>query len=393
MTSTAEQVRSYRGPAILSFGFRPFFLAGGVWAAVVVALWLPLLSGHLELPSAFAPVEWHVHELLYGYVPAIVAGFLLTAVPNWTGRLPVVGNLLLYLFVVWVVGRLAILFSAWLGPVPAAILDLAFLAALAAVIAREIIAAKNLRNLKILIVIGLLFAGNAVFHWEAVNGTGGGYGARGGIAAVILLIMVIGGRVIPSFTRNWLVKQGEGRLPAAFSKIDIAVIAVSALALAVWVAVPGHTATAVLAVIAGGANVLRLARWAGERTFSERLVLILHVAFAFVPLGFFALAFSIWRPELLAPQDALHAWTMGAIGQMTLAIMTRASLGHVGRPLHASLRIQFIYAAAFVAVCARLSAGFDISRDAMLALSAGAWVAAFAGFIVVFGPLLARSRA
>src|SRR6516164_5706203 len=111
MSTTAKQARAYRGPAVLSFGFRPFFLAGAAWAALAIALWLPMLVGRLTLPTAFAPLEWHVHELLYGYVPAVVAGFLLTAVPNWTGRLAVVGTRLLALFLVWLAGRLAILLS------------------------------------------------------------------------------------------------------------------------------------------------------------------------------------------------------------------------------------------------------------------------------------------
>jgi len=148
----------------LSYGFRPFFLFGAVWAALTVALWLPILSGHIVLPSAFGPIAWHSHELIFGYLPAIMAGFLLTAVPNWTGRLPITGAPLAALFGIWVVGRCAVFVSAWIGPVLAAGLDLLFLAALIGVIGREIIAGKNTRNLKILLAVGLLFAGNVVFH-------------------------------------------------------------------------------------------------------------------------------------------------------------------------------------------------------------------------------------
>jgi uncharacterized protein involved in response to NO len=176
MTTSAEQIRGYDGPAIFSYGFRPFFLFGAAWAAVAVAFWLPMLGGQFTLPTALAPVAWHVHELVYGYVPAILAGFLLTAVPNWTGRLPVVGAPLASLFAYWLAGRAAILFSAWIGPIAAAVVDIAFLAALAVVIAREIVAARNTRNLKVLILVALLLTGNGLFHLEAIAGIGNGHG-------------------------------------------------------------------------------------------------------------------------------------------------------------------------------------------------------------------------
>jgi uncharacterized protein involved in response to NO len=340
--TSAEQIRAFTGPVILSYGFRPFFLSGALWAAVAVALWLPMLSGHLALPSAFTPIEWHVHELLYGYVPAVVAGFLLTAVPNWTGRLPVVGTRLLLLFLIWTAGRIAILTSLWIGAWVAAAVDLAFLAALGLVVAREILAGNNTRNLKVLAVLALLLIGYALFHLRAVDGFGNGYGTRLGIAAIVLLIMLIGGRIIPSFTRNWLARRGAGRLPAPFDRFEVAVVALSGVALASWVILPEETPTAIIALAACGLNVVRLYRWACERTVTEPLVLILHVAYAFVPIGFLLLALAILTPWLVPPTGAVHGWTAGAIGIMTLAVMTRASLGHTGRSLKATRPIQFI---------------------------------------------------
>lgn len=393
MATTAEQMRRYTGPAILSFGFRPFFLFGAVWAAIAVALWLPMLAGQLALPSAFGPLEWHVHELLYGFLPAIIAGFLLTAVPNWTGRLPVTGAPLLALFLLWLAGRVVVLVSEWIGPLTAAVVDLAFLAGLAAVIAREIIAGKNTRNLKVLLAVGLLLVGNAVFHAEVLFGTGASYGARIGIAAAVLLIMLIGGRIIPSFTRNWLVRQGSGRLPIPFARFDIAVMLASGAALVSWIVLPDQVATAILAIVAGVLNAIRLARWAGDRTTAEPLVLVLHAAFAFVPLGFVLLALGIIAPEVLAPAGALHSWTAGAIGLMTLAVMTRASLGHTGRPLTATRGIQLIYLAVFVSALARIVAAFDIAREPLLHLSATAWVLGFGGFAVIYAPMLTRRAA
>ena len=393
MTTSAEQIRAFTGPAILSYGFRPFFLFGALWAAIGVALWLPMLSGRLVLPSSFSPIEWHVHELVYGYVPAVIAGFLLTAVPNWTGRLPVVGMPLLLLFLTWAGGRVAMLVSLWIGARIAAAIDLAFLAALGLVVAREIIAGNNTRNLKVLGVVALLLVGNGLFHLEAIARVGNGHGTRLGIAAIVMLIMLIGGRIIPSFTRNWLARRSPGRLPAPFDRFDVAVMAVSCMALASWVILPETVPTALFALAACGLNVARLYRWAAERTAAEALVLILHVAYAFIPLGFLLLALGILTPGLVARTGALHGWTAGAIGLMTLAVMTRASLGHAGRPLTATRPIQFIYVAALIAALARIVAAFGLLREPMLHLSATAWVLAFGGFAVIYAPLLARRRA
>ncbi len=366
MTTSAAQIRAFTGPALLSYGFRPFFLFGALWAALAVALWLLMLSGHLVLPSALAPLEWHVHELLYGYAPAIVAGFLLTAVPNWTGRLPVVGTRLATLFGLWIAGRMATFFSLWIGAGIAAAVDLTFLAVLGLVIAREVVAGKSTRNLKVLASIGLLFTGNALFHLETVAGIGDGHGTRFGISAVILLIMLIGGRIIPSFTRNWLVRFGPGRLPAPFGRFDVIAMVASGLALASWAIAPQAATTAILLLAAAALNIVRLGRWAGYRTAGEPIVLILHVAFAFVPFGFFLLGLAIQQPGVVSPSGALHAWTTGAIGVMTLAVMTRATLGHTGRPLIATHSIQLVYFAVVVAAMTRIAAALDVLRDPML---------------------------
>jgi uncharacterized protein involved in response to NO len=391
MSTSAAQIRSFTGPALLSYGFRPFFLFGALWAAFAVVLWLPMLSGHLVLPSTLSPIEWHVHELIYGYVPAIVAGFLLTAVPNWTGRLPVVGMRLAMLFLIWTAGRITIFFSVWIGAEFAAAVDLSFLATLGLVITREIVAGKSLHNLKVLAGVALLLIGNALFHLEAVAGIGDGHGTRLGIAAAILLIMLIGGRIIPSFTRNWLVRFGPGRLPTPFGRFDVVAMVASGLALASWVIAPLGATTAALAFSAAVLNVVRLGRWAGYRSTGEPLVLILHVAYAFVPVGFFLLGLAIQQPGIISPSGALHAWTTGAIAVMTLAVMTRASLGHTGRPLSATHSILFVYIAAVAAALFRIAAAFEILREPMLYLATIAWIFAFSGFVVIFArPMLQR---
>jgi uncharacterized protein involved in response to NO len=392
MVTTAEQVRTYSGPGILSYGFRPFFLFGAIWAALAVAIWLPMLAGSFELPTAFAPVDWHAHELLYGYVPAVAAGFLLTAVPNWTGRLPITGKPLLALLVAWVAGRFAIALSAWLGAALGGAIDLLFLLALAAVLAREIIAADNLRNLKVVLLVGLLLVGNAVFHVEALLAGQAGYGTRIGIAAAVLLISLIGGRIVPSFTRNWLARERPGPLPQPFDRFDNLALIVGAAALGFWIAAPTHGATAAMALTAGVLHALRLARWRGYRTSAEPLVLVLHVAYVFVPLGFLLVAAGIVFPGHLIASGAVHGWTTGGIGLMTLAVMTRASLGHTGQPLTATGPVKLIYAAALIAALARVGAAFDPMRELLLHLSAAAWVTAFATFAITYWPLLTRRR-
>ncbi len=392
MTSSAEQVRAYRGIALFSYGFRPFFLLGAAWAAVTMALLIPLLSGRLTLATTFSPAQWHAHELLYGYVPAVVSGFLLTAVPNWTGRLPVVGAPLMVLVSFWGLGRVAVLTSSLIGASAAAILDLSFLAMLGIVVGREIFAGRDKRNLKVLIAILLLLSGNASFHAESIWGRSDGYGERIGIASAILLIMLIGGRIIPSFTRNWLAKRGSAILPKPFDRFDVAAMIAGGIALTAWVVAPHAAPSGWLALLAMAAHTGRLARWAGYRVLSEPLVLVLHVAYAFIPAGFGLAALSVFHPDAAPITGALHGWTAGAIGLMTLAVMTRASLGHTAQPLKATRPITAVYVTCLMAALCRIAAGFGIAREPMLYLSAANWIAAFAGFVIVYAPLLARRQ-
>jgi uncharacterized protein involved in response to NO len=324
--------------------------------------------------------------MLYGYVAAVVAGFLLTAIPNWTGRLPVNGYPLAGLGVLWLAGRAAVAGSAIWGAGLAAVIDVAFLATLAAVALREIVAGKNWRNLRVLIVLGVLIV-NIVFHLEAIERGSADYGIRLGIAAAIGLIMLVGGRIVPSFTHNWLVRNNPGRLPRQFARFDALALGTSALALALWIVLPQLAVSGVVLIIAGVLQAARLARWAGDRTFADRLVLVLHVGYAFVPIGFLLLGTAILWPSECPASAGLHAWTTGAIGLMTLAVMTRASLGHTGRELAASVPTQMLYLCALVAALARIVAAFEPS-SALLHAAAFAWALAFGGFAVIFGPLL-----
>jgi uncharacterized protein involved in response to NO len=385
-----QRRRDYSGPALFAYGFRPFFLAAGLWAAFGILLWLPQYLGAVTIPTHYSALDWHVHEMLYGYVAASIAGFLLTAIPNWTGRLPVNGWPLGGLAALWLMGRVAVLFSADIGAVAAAVVDVSFLAVLAGVAGREIVAGRNWRNLRVLVVLGALIGGNIVFHVEVLRDGVADYGIRIGIAGVIALITVIGGRIVPSFTNNWLVKNNPGRLPVSFGRFDAIAIAFGALALLTWVALPAHRATGVLMIVAAALHLIRLARWAGDRTAADRLVLVLHVGYAFVPLGFLLIGASIFF-SVVPASAGIHAWTAGAVGLMTLAVMTRATLGHTGQPLLASLPTQAIYACVLLAALLRVAAAFSGSII-LLECGGALWIAGFAGFAITYGPLLARRK-
>ena len=387
-----RRARMAASPPFLRGGFRPFFFLGALWAVVALTLWLLVLWGVLALPTAFPPVAWHRHEMLFGFVGAVVAGFLLTAIPNWTGRLPVQGLPLLALVVLWLAGRIAVFFSADIGWQTAAVIDGSFLLAVAAAAAREIVAGRNWRNLKVLLPLAALACANGAFHIEAhLEGTSD-ISRRLGMAAAIMLITLIGGRIIPSFTRNWLVRENPGRLPAPFDRFDIASLVISAMALGAWTFAPDRGASATLMAVAAVCQAWRLSRWAGERTLRDPLVLVLHLAYAFVPVGLALVSASIFFPDAVPAAAGLHALGTGAIGSMTLAVMTRATLGHTGQKLKADKGALFIFATILLAGTLRILAAF-VPYDVVIDMAGTAWVAAFASFILIYGTALMTPKA
>jgi uncharacterized protein involved in response to NO len=382
----SRQAREYRGWPILAAGFRPFFLLASIQAALAIMIWLPAFHGELRVASAFAPRDWHAHEMLYGYLPAVVTGFLFTAIPNWTGRLPLRGMPLLALVMVWLAGRFCVTFSAATVWWVTLVVDASFLLLVAAAATREIIAGRNWRNLMIVSLVAILLAGNVAFHLEA-HFNGQADSIRIGIAVVVLLISLIGGRIIPSFTRNWLVRENPGRLPVPFGRFDMIVVLTGALALCGWIAAPDHRTTGAALALAGLLHLVRLSRWAGDRTVRERLLTVLHVGYLFVPFGFLLNALAAF--DIVPASAGIHAWMVGGAGVMTLAVMTRASLGHTGRPLTASPATQAIYASIIIAAVARVCAAIHPAYDeALLHVAAFAWMFAFLGFALVYGPLL-----
>lgn len=385
--SPVPRLKSYAGPALFSYGFRPFFLFGSLYAGFAVLVWLPVFTGELALASAFAPRDWHIHEMLYGTLSAIITGFLLTAIPNWTGRLPLQGTPLIVLVAAWLLGRIAVTFSATIGWLPAAVTDGGFLLLVAAAAAREIIAGGNWSNLKVVSLVVLLATGNICFHLEAHFAGAADYSIRLGLAVVVMLMTLIGGRIVPSFTRNWLSRENPGRLPVPFNRFDAIVIAASAATLVLWIVMPQSPATGAALTMAGILQGMRLARWAGDRTARERLVLILHLGYAFIPLGFLLLGAASF--DLVPVAAGVHAWGGGAAGTMTLAVMTRASLGHTGHVLTASRGTQAIYAAVLLAAMMRMAAALAPAYVIPLSVAAAIlWASAFLGFGAAYGQIL-----
>ena len=389
--NTAAAIRAHRGPAVFSVGLRPFFLFSALWAAIAAPLWL-----YAFLTGGPVGLSWHVHEMLFGYTGGIVVGFLLTAVPNWTGRLPVVGAPLALLFSLWLAGRAAMLAMALNADLASEvwplIIDGLFLFAMAGVVWREVLAGQNWRNVPVAVMVTLFALANAGFHLEAGAGGVANLSTRLGLAVVALLIAVIGGRVTPSFTRNWQTKRG-GPLPAVAGRLDVVTLAVTAAGLVAWSVAPTHPAAGALLLAAGGLNLVRLIRWRGDATVAEPLVWILHLGYLWLAAGLFFTGLSVAAPGLVPPSVGVHALTAGAIGVMTLAIMTRASRGHTGRPLVAGRVEVLIYVLINAAALTRVTGGLlPTLYQPLLMVSAGLWSAAFLGFVVGYGPMLLSPR-
>jgi uncharacterized protein involved in response to NO len=389
---TAAERRGYGGPALFSFGFRPFFLFGAIWAGLAAPLWAVVYLGGSGLVLGAPGRDWHVHEMLFGYLAAVMAGFLLTAVPNWTGRLPVIGRPLMALFGLWAAGRAAMLAEARLGWIAGGV-DALFLLGFAGVIWREVLAGRNWRNLPVCALVSLLALANIGLHLRAAAPLLADACERLALAAPAVLIALIGGRIVPSFTRNWLAQRKSASLPAPFGRVDQAALALTGVAALSWILAPQSWPAGALLAAAGAANLVRLARWRGLDTGGEALVWILHAGYAWLGLALVLLGLSVLAPGAIPRSSGVHALTAGAFGVMTLAVMTRATLGHTGRARTADRATRLIYLAVNLAAVARVLAPLWLqAQPALLAGSAMLWMAAFLGFAAAYGPLLARVR-
>lgn len=388
-TKGVPRYKAWEGVALFKQGFRPFFLAAGLSALVLVMNWVISLLGYIDVYSNFSPVDWHAHEMVFGMASAAIAGFLLTAVPNWTGRMPLQGWPLIGLFSLWLAGRIVMYLGTIASAEVIAVIDTSFLFVLLGVLLREIVAGRNWRNLPITVVLGLLAAANIFSHLEALGYVEtDGMSYRMAIAVVISLITLIGGRVIPSFTRNWLSKQKSAELPQPFGKFDVSAMVITVGALVAWIVLPDHVWTAIALICAGIVNVLRLGRWQGLGTLSEPLVWSLHLGYLWLPIGLMLIGASYFV-ETIPASAGIHALTAGAIAGMILAVMTRATLGHSGRGLTADKATTVIYMLIFVAALTRVLAPFmTLDYHTLLVASSVAWCGAFGLFCVHYGRMM-----
>ncbi len=388
-----EPKRDYEGPVFFSYGFRPFFLAAAVWTMVSVAVWLVAFEGYTEIPSRFDPFVWHAHEMIFGFVAAAIAGFLLTAVAAWTGRPPVRGGPLALLFMLWLLGRLLVAYSERAGPWAAGIADILFLVLLTGMVGREIVLARNVRNYGVIGMLATFTLANLLIHLSAADVLPTRLvGERLGIGVVVVLLGLIGGRIAPAFTRNWLARQGRVVDPPPLPVIDRVAHAITGCAMATWATTVLPTATGILALTAAVAQAIRMSRWHGSSALSEPIVAVLHVGYAFVPVGLAMLGLSTWLPWI-DQMSALHALTAGAMGTMILGVMTRATLGHTGRAIASGDGTTAIYVLVVLAALVRIAGPYAGAYYYHLLVASGVlWVFAFGLFVALYGHYMFKPR-
>jgi uncharacterized protein involved in response to NO len=378
----------------MSYAFRPFFLLNGLFAIATISVWLMALHGIGLAPIPATMLYWHGHEMVVGFAMAAMAGFILTAVATWTDRSPLQGKLLGMLVFSWLLGRLAMVAATQLPYWVIASIDTIFPFLLAFLVGREVVGGGSRRNYPIVGIITILAVLNLLYHLGAIQILAGmdRLALYLMIHLILLMITVIAGRIIPNFTANWLRAKGDERLPENRPLTDgITVVATLATGVSVSLT-PFGPVTGILALVAALSHAVRLARWRGLATTSEPLLFVLHVAYLWLPVGYALMALAAFG--LVFPATAaLHALTMGAIGNMILAVTSRVALAHTGRSLHAPRLIMISYAILNTAVVARvlgpLKPGLYV---AMIDLSALGWILTFAIFTGVFWPVLTRPR-
>lgn len=377
---------------VLRAGFRLFFLAAGVYAALAMVPWAAAMSGYSGWPAP--DTLWHGHEMIFGFAAAAMAGFLLTAVPTWAGRGGLTGMPLAALGLVWAAGRLGWLFYPTDHPVALAIADLAFLPALALAIGPALVSARTPRNLIFLPVLAAYWTGNLLVHLDALDvpWADAGQGLRLGLGTLVLMIVLVGGRIVPSFTASAL-RRAAGKDPGLRFMPGLAA-PVIALAIA-WVLVstlaPESGAAAGLAFALALVLFLRMSGWRTFATRREPIVWVLHLGYAWLIAGFATAGLAALLPAV--PYTAgLHAHATGAVGTMVMAVMSRASLGHSGRAVRASGPLITAYLLVSAAALSRIAAPFTDQPGVFFGLAGAFWTAAFAIFAITFLPILVQGR-
>lgn len=387
---------SIRRFALFEGGFRPFFLLAGLDALINMAIWLTIYFHPESWPAGAIPaVYWHAHEMLFGFAAAAIGGFLLTAVPNWTGRPPYRGFLLGLLTALWLVGRIVVLPFFHFTPVVTAVGDLAFFPILAVVLTLALLRAGKFRNLPLVGLLLLLFVANLCFHL----GLGGSpelgehIGLYAAIDIIIVIIAIIGGRIIPSFTRNALVKQGVQAPVQSRAVIERAAIASILLMVVLDMALPLSRTSGAVSLLAAALQAVRLGQWQGHRTWREPLLWVLHLGYGWLVLALFLKAGSVLFDMAIAAKW-IHAVTVGAFTTMILAVMTRASLGHTGRPLEAPKPIAAVYLLVSLTAAIRVFGPVLCPQwyDVIVGTAGGLWITAFAVYLWIYAPILIRPR-
>jgi uncharacterized protein involved in response to NO len=381
--------------SILASGFRLAFLLAGSGALLLMPMWIAVQVFGAPLISGWPPTLWHAHEMLFGFVAAAIAGFLLTAVPSWTGRRGFGGAPLALLGALWVAARVL---DARAGQWPAAWVlgvDAAFLLALLALFAPPLLRERN-RNTPLLLVLLALLVCNVGFHRALMHHDppAAAQALRVAIDIVLLLVTIVGGRIVPAFTATALrAGAGASRVRTRHAVSAATITAMLALAL-VDVAWPGSGVAAALAALAALLQALRLAQWRGWHALREPLVWVLQAAYAWLPLGLALKSVAlVWGAAGAA--FWLHALTVGAMSTMILGVMTRTALSHTGRPMQVGALTAASYTLVLLAALTRvfglLVPGLDYV--AVIVLSAVFWCAAFALFLGEYAPLLWQPRA
>ncbi|MGE0582735.1 MAG: NnrS family protein [Steroidobacteraceae bacterium] len=377
-----------------AYGFRPFFLAAGVFAVIAIAAWVWIFAGGGAPLGTLPPFLWHGHEMLFGFIGAAIAGFLLTAVPSWTGSRGFAGTPLVVLTLLWLAGRLAFAAAGSLPPLVLALAELGFLPMLAFMIGRSLLRERN-RNFPMLVIIAVLWGIDAWFLYAATTGdySLASRALRVGIGLVLLLVTVIGGRIVPNFTASALRRRGIAAQVRSRPLVERVTIASMVAVVVVDAVAPSHWLAPVVAAIAAVAHAVRLSGWKSLRTLSDPIVWVLHAAYAWLPIGFALKAVHLATGAAFAFQWQ-HALTIGTAATMILAVTTRAALGHTGRPLVVSRGIGIAYVLLLLAALVRVFGPALVPADYLATIEAAAllWIAAFAIYTVIYAPILTLSR-
>lgn len=396
-----ESAISSRGPssALWDRAFRPFFLGLALQGALAIPFWTWVWLGAESAPSWLVPVWWHGHEMIFGFVAAAIAGFLLTASPVWSGGPALVGGPLASLFVLWVLGRIAFAAADVLPAGVLALIDVAFLPAVAGVVVRTLRGSGQTRNYGVAGIVAVLALANAAMHAEAL-GLATGVASRAlrfAVDVVVLLLVVISGRITPAFTRNGLRGAGSEAVVVVRPALVQGTIGLVAAMALIRLVLGAGVASGTLAGLAGLGVLVQLAGWQTWAVRREPLLWSLHAGSLWLGVGLLLVACSDAGLFRVPPSAGLHALTAGAMGSSILAVITRVSLGHTGRPLVLPSGIVACYVlvhlAALTRVVASLAGGFSGSAyHALLVTSALAWGLAFLGFLVRYAGILIQPR-